>query len=63
MDRMRLSVPVKPGDTIKVEIELINKKETKKADRGIIMQKYTVTNQREETVMTYEMTHLLKRKK
>ena len=62
MDGMRLSVPVKPGDTIRVEIEITEKKETKKQDRGVIKEKYRVINQRDETVMMYEMSHLTKRR-
>ena len=59
MDGMRLSVPVKPKDTIKVEVEITEKKETKKPDRGVIKEKYKVTNQKNETVMIYEMAHLV----
>ena len=62
MDGMRLSVPVKPGDTIRVEVEITEKKETKKPDRGVIKEKYRVINQRDETVMMYEMSHLTKRR-
>jgi len=62
MDRMRLMVPVKPGDTIKVDIEITDKKETKKPDRGVLKEIYIVKNQRDETVMTYEMAHMVKRK-
>ncbi|KAF0120099.1 MAG: dehydrogenase [bacterium] len=62
MDGMRLSVPIKPGDTIRVEIEITEKKETKKQDRGVIKEKYRVINQRDETVMMYEMSHLTKRR-
>ena len=63
MDGMRLSVPVKPGDTIRVEIEITEKKDTKKLDRGVIKERYRVMNQRDETIMTYEMAHLAKRKR
>ena len=49
MDGMRLSVPVKPGDTIKVEVEITEKSETRKPDRGVVKEKYRVTNQRDET--------------
>ena len=59
MDGMRLSVPVRPKDTIKVEIEITEKRETKNPDRGVIKEKYKVTNQKNETVMIYEMAHLV----
>ncbi len=62
MDRVRYLAPVKPGDTIKVQIEVIEKKETKKPDRGIIRAKWTVMNQRDETVMNNEMAYLMIRR-
>jgi len=62
MDGMRLSMPIKPGDTIRVEVEITEKKETKKPDRGVIKEKYRVMNQSDETAMTYEMAHLIKKR-
>ncbi|MFH2012970.1 MAG: MaoC/PaaZ C-terminal domain-containing protein [Pseudomonadota bacterium] len=62
MDGMKLSMPAKPGDTIRVEIEIIEKRETKKEDRGVVKEKYRVMNQRDETIMTYEMAHLTKKR-
>lgn len=62
MDRMRLLAPVKPGDTIKVEVEITEKSETKKPDRGVIKERFRVINQREENVMRYEMAHLIRRR-
>lgn len=62
LDKMRLTAPVKPGDTIGVEMEITGKRETKAPDRGIINERFTVRNQKGETVITYEMTHLLARK-
>ena len=62
MDRVRYSVPVRPEDTIKVAIEIIEKKATKKADRGIIRARWTVTNQRDEVVLSYEMAYLMERR-
>ncbi len=63
MDRMRLLAPVRPGDTIKVEIEITEPRETKKPDRGVIRERYTVINQSGETVMRYEMAHLVKKRR
>ena len=62
MDRMRLFEPVRPGDTIRVEVEIAESRGTKKPDRGVIREEYRVLNQRDETVMTYEMAHLVKRR-
>lgn len=63
MDRMRLPRPVRIGDTIHVEPEVIDKKETSKADRGVTTFKYVVKNQRDEVVGEWEYALLMHRRK
>ena len=62
MDKMRLPMPVRPGDTIRVEVEITETIETKKPDRGVVKETFSVMNQRDEIVLTYEMAHLIKRR-
>ncbi|MFC1858179.1 MaoC/PaaZ C-terminal domain-containing protein [Thermodesulfobacteriota bacterium] len=50
------------GDTVHVEVEIIEKKETSKADRGIIIQKRSVVNQHGDTVQEGEVTLMMRRK-
>ena len=45
---------VKPGDTITCYVEIADKKEGKKPDRGIVFFKWIVKNQRQEPVMEAE---------
>ena len=59
--QVRFPRPVRPGDTIGVDVEIISKKETSKADRGVIDLKYEVKNQRAEVVAEIIHTMLLKR--
>lgn len=63
MDKMRLPRPVRIGDTIHVEPEVIDKKETSKADRGVTTFKYVVKNQRDEVVGEWEYALLMHRRK
>jgi len=63
VDEMRMLAPVECGDTIRVEIEVVDLRESKKPDRGIVITKHRVRNQRDEIVMTYSTTHLVRRKK
>lgn len=63
VDRMRLPRPVKPGDTIHVNVEVISKKETTKADRAVITLHYQVMNQREEEVLVLDYSIMMHRKK
>lgn len=53
-DNMKMLSPVKIGDTITVEVEVMDKKPTKKPERGIQTWLYTVKNQRGESVMSFD---------
>ena len=59
---VRVVAPVLAGDTIRVEIEVADKRETKKADRGIVTYKHRVLNQRDETVMELTLQRMIRRK-
>lgn len=54
MDEVRWTAPVKPGDTIRTAVEVVEARESRsKPDRGTVRFQFTVLNQRDETVMTY----------
>lgn len=54
MDEVRWTAPVRPGDTIRTAVEVIEARESRsKPDRGTVRFQFTVLNQRDETVMTY----------
>ncbi|MFH1116002.1 MAG: MaoC/PaaZ C-terminal domain-containing protein [Pseudomonadota bacterium] len=55
-DNMRMTAPVKIGDTITVEVEVADKKPAKTPERGIQTWRYTVRNQRGESVMVFDYT-------
>jgi len=57
-----IKAPVFIGDTISVEIEALSKRETKKADRGIITWLHRIVNQKGETVIEYKVTRMIKRR-
>lgn len=46
--------PILPGDTIRVRIRIQTKRETKKPDRGVVVEYVTMLNQRGETVQEGE---------
>lgn len=54
--------PVFVGDTLGVEIEVISRRETSKADRGIVTFLHRVVNQNDEMVMEYKIKRMIKRK-
>jgi acyl dehydratase len=54
VDNMKMTAPVKIGDTVRVIVEVTDKQETSKPDKGIQTWRYTVKNQRDETVMVFD---------
>ena len=54
VENMRLPRPVRIGDTIKVEAEVIEKRETKGPRHGIVIFRYRVNNQQDENVMAFD---------
>ena len=59
---VKVTAPVLEGDTIRVEVEVADKRETKKHDRGIVTYKHKVLNQRDEIVMELKLQRMIKRK-
>lgn len=52
---------VKFGDTVRLQMEVIEKRETSKPDRGIVRLAARVLNQRDELVVDMVWTQLMKR--
>ena len=53
-DNMKMLAPVKIGDTVTVVVEVIDKQETSKPEKGVQTWRYSVKNQRDETVMVFD---------
>ena len=58
---VRVLAPVLSGDTIRVEIEVTDRRETRKADRGVVTFRHRVLNQRGEAVMEATIQRMVKR--
>ncbi|MBL3562082.1 MaoC family dehydratase [Rhodovulum sulfidophilum] len=56
---MTIKGPVLEGDTIDVEIEVLEVRQESKGTRGLVKTRNTVRNQRGETVMIYEPLRLM----
>jgi acyl dehydratase len=63
LDRMRLFGPVKVGDTIQVEIEVLDSKPVPQRGGGIVRYRHWVKNQRDETIMEYDVARLIRGQK
>ena len=63
IDELRWKLPVRPGDTLSAEAEVLEvKPSSSKPDRGIVQLLYTMRNQRGETVMTMRGMGLIGRR-
>jgi acyl dehydratase len=63
IDELRWLAPVRPGDTLHSEIEVLEvRPSTSKPDRGIARLKYQAVNQRGEVVLGFIVNHLLRRR-
>jgi len=63
IDEVRWPAPVRPGDTLHTEVEVLEIKPSRsKPDRGIARMLYEGRNQRGEKVLSFVSNHLLLRK-
>lgn len=62
LENMRIPAPVLIGDTITVEVEVKEKKETKKPQNGVTVMHYKILNQDNVCVMEFDNLFLMRRK-
>jgi acyl dehydratase len=63
IDELRWRAPVRPGDTLHSEIEVLEvRPSSSKPDRGIARLRYQAVNQRQEVVLDFIVIHLLRRR-
>ena len=58
----RFKRPIRIGDTVHVEQEVLEKRETQKPDQGIVVFKVALLNQENQVVQEGEKTFLVKRR-
>jgi len=63
IDEVRWLRPVRPGDTLRMRMEIKDKRESRsKPDRGILNCAYTGLNQHGEAVITFTATQIFRRR-
>lgn len=62
INNLAYRAPVFCNDTIRVEMEVLSKRETSKPDRGIVTFRHTVRNQDGAVVLEMEKTRMIRRK-
>lgn len=61
MDAFRFHQPVRVGDTLHAEVQVLEKKETRDPGRGVLTLGVSVRNQRDEEALAYRASVLMKR--
>ncbi|WP_431854205.1 MaoC family dehydratase [Azospirillum sp.] len=59
MDEVRWLRPVRPGDTLRVRVDVVDKRPSRRGDRGIVRCAYTTSNQRGEPVLTCAIDQII----
>lgn len=59
-DNVRATAPVFIGDTVHVVAEVTSSRGTRDPSRGVVSLKYTVRNQKDEDVMSFDFTLLMR---
>jgi acyl dehydratase len=63
MEHVRWLKPVRPGDTLRVEVEAVEVRASRtRTDRGYVTWDHTTLNQADETVMTFRSTGIALRR-
>lgn len=63
IDELRWLLPVRPGDTIHPEAEVLDMRvSSSKPDRGLVTMGYRVKNQKDETVLTMRAVQIVRRR-
>jgi acyl dehydratase len=57
--KKQVLAPVRVGDTIHGEVEVLSVRPTSTGNRGIVVSRIEVKNQRQEVVISYEATRML----
>ena len=61
VNNMTFKNPLRAGDTIRCEVEILELRETSKAQWGLERHKSILLNQKNEVVCEHEATHLIER--
>jgi acyl dehydratase len=62
LERARFLLPVRPGDTLRTEVEVVEKRDSSQPDRGVVVFRDHVYNQRGEEVFCNDKVTLIRRR-
>ncbi len=59
---MQIAAPLRCGDTVRVKIKVLSKRETSKPDRGVITFAQQVVNAKDEVLLRYTVKRMIQRR-
>ena len=62
LERARFLAVVRPGDTLRTEVEVVSKRDSSEPDRGVVVFRDHVFNQRDEEVFCNDKITLIRRR-
>jgi acyl dehydratase len=62
IEEVKALAPVRIGDTLRTDVEVVGKRELRRPEQGLISVWYGVRNQHQEQVMTFEMRLVIRRR-
>lgn len=62
-DEFKFTVPLRPGDTMHCEVEVLDKRDTSDGKRGILSSLTRVINQRNEVLLEFKAKFLMRKKR
>ncbi len=62
VEEMKIPAPLRCGDTVHIKVKVLEKRETSKADRGIVTSEQQVLNQKGEVLLQYTVKRMIRRK-
>ena len=62
IEDMQVPAPLRCGDTVRVKIRVVSKRETSKPDRGVVTFEQQVLNTRDEVLLRYTVKRMIRRR-
>jgi acyl dehydratase len=62
VQEMKIPAPLRCGDTVRVKVKVLAKRETSKPDRGVVTSEHQVLNQKGEVLLEYTVNRMIRRK-
>ena len=62
VEEMQVPAPLRCGDTVRVKIKVLSKRETSKSDRGVVAFEQQVLNTKDEVLLRYTVKRMIRRK-